>query len=69
MEEVRRLSSLQDAEINEAKKVLAYEVTKLVHGKLKLKKHNRLLKHCLEEAAHLPMSRLLKSLLLMQKVK
>ena len=37
--------------------------------KLKLKKHNRLLKHCLEEAAHLPMSRLLKSLLLMQKVK
>ncbi|WP_032122274.1 tyrosine--tRNA ligase [Clostridium amazonitimonense] len=32
MDEVRRLSSLQGAEINEAKKVLAYEVTKLVHG-------------------------------------
>ncbi|MDY6029070.1 MAG: tyrosine--tRNA ligase [Acidaminococcaceae bacterium] len=32
MEEVRRLSSLQDAAINEAKKVLAFEVTKLVHG-------------------------------------
>lgn len=32
MEEVRRLSSLKDAEINIAKKVLAYEVTKLVHG-------------------------------------
>lgn len=32
MEEVRRLGALQDAEINEAKKVLAYEVTKLVHG-------------------------------------
>ena len=32
MEEVRRLGSLQDAAINEAKKVLAYEVTKLVHG-------------------------------------
>lgn len=69
MEEVRRLSSLQDAEINEAKKVLAYEVTKLVHGEAEAEKHNRLLKHCLEEAAHLPMSRLLKSLLLMQKVK
>jgi tyrosyl-tRNA synthetase len=32
MDEVRRLSALQGAEINEAKKVLAYEVTKLVHG-------------------------------------
>jgi tyrosyl-tRNA synthetase len=32
MNEVRRLGSLKDAEINEAKKVLAYEVTKLVHG-------------------------------------
>ena len=33
MDEVRRLSSLEGAEINEAKKVLAYEVTKIVHGK------------------------------------
>lgn len=32
MEEVRRLGSLKDKEINEAKKVLAYEVTKIVHG-------------------------------------
>ena len=32
MEEVNRLSNLKDAAINEAKKVLAYEVTKLVHG-------------------------------------
>jgi tyrosyl-tRNA synthetase len=32
MEEVRRLGTLKDAEINEAKKVLAYEVTKLIHG-------------------------------------
>lgn len=32
MDEVRRLSALQDSAINEAKKVLAYEVTKLVHG-------------------------------------
>lgn len=32
MEEVRRLGALQDSQINEAKKVLAYEVTKLVHG-------------------------------------
>ena len=32
MEEVRRLGALRDAAINEAKKVLAYEVTKLVHG-------------------------------------
>lgn len=32
MEEVRRLGSLPGNKINEAKKVLAYEVTKLVHG-------------------------------------
>ncbi len=32
MDEVRRLGALRDAEINEAKKVLAFEVTKLVHG-------------------------------------
>ncbi|AUS95759.1 tyrosine--tRNA ligase [Clostridium thermosuccinogenes] len=32
MDEVRRLGSLKDAEINEAKKVLAYEVTRIVHG-------------------------------------
>ncbi|AWI07106.1 tyrosine--tRNA ligase [Clostridium drakei] len=33
MDEVKRLGALQGAEINEAKKVLAYEVTKIVHGK------------------------------------
>lgn len=38
MDEVRRLSSLKDQEINEAKKVLAYEVTKLVHGEEEAKK-------------------------------
>ena len=32
MEGVKRLSSLKDAEIKKAKNVLAYEVTKLVHG-------------------------------------
>ncbi|MCX7950365.1 MAG: tyrosine--tRNA ligase [Clostridiales bacterium] len=32
MDEVRRLGSLKDKEINEAKKILAFEVTKLVHG-------------------------------------
>ena len=32
MDEVRRLGALRDAEISEAKKILAFEVTKLVHG-------------------------------------
>ncbi len=32
MDEVRRLGALKDSAINEAKVVLAYEVTKLVHG-------------------------------------
>lgn len=35
MEEVDRLSSFKDEKINEAKEVLAYEVTKLVHGEEK----------------------------------
>lgn len=33
MDEVRRLGSLEGNKINEAKEVLAYETTKLVHGK------------------------------------
>jgi tyrosyl-tRNA synthetase len=32
MDEIRRLASLKDEQINEAKKILAFEVTKLVHG-------------------------------------
>jgi tyrosyl-tRNA synthetase len=38
MDEVRRLGALKDREINEAKKVLAYEVTKLVHGEEEARK-------------------------------
>ncbi|MCC8013967.1 MAG: tyrosine--tRNA ligase [Eubacterium sp.] len=38
MDEVRRLGSLKDAEINKAKEVLAYEVTKIVHGEEEAKK-------------------------------
>lgn len=32
MEEIRTLGALEGAEINKAKEVLAYEVTKIVHG-------------------------------------
>ncbi|WP_352418123.1 tyrosine--tRNA ligase [Proteiniborus sp.] len=38
MDEVRRLSALEGAKINEAKKVLAFEVTKLIHGEEEAKK-------------------------------
>ena len=38
MAEVRRLGVLKDAAINEAKTVLAYEVTKLVHGEAEAEK-------------------------------
>ena len=38
MDEVRRLASMEDREINKAKEVLAYEVTKLVHGEEEAKK-------------------------------
>lgn len=32
IEEVKRLSDLKDEEINEAKKIAAFEITKLIHG-------------------------------------
>lgn len=32
MDEVKRLASLQDEKINEAKKIAAFEITKLIHG-------------------------------------
>ncbi len=38
MEEVRRLGALKGAEINRAKEVLAYEITKIVHGEEEAKK-------------------------------
>ena len=38
MDEVRRLGALKDSAINEAKRVLAYEVTKNVHGEEEAKK-------------------------------
>jgi len=38
MDEVRRLSALQGSAINEAKKTLAFECTKLVHGEEKAEK-------------------------------
>lgn len=33
IDEIKRLEALKDAEINEAKKILAYEITQIVHGK------------------------------------
>ena len=38
MDEVNRLSSLQDEQINEAKKVAAFEITKLIHGEEEARK-------------------------------
>lgn len=38
MDEVRKLGALKDAEINYAKDVLAYEITKIVHGEEEAKK-------------------------------
>lgn len=38
MEEVNRLSNLRDEQINEAKKVAAFEITKLIHGEEEARK-------------------------------
>lgn len=37
-EEVEKLSGLKDEKINEAKKIAAYEITKLIHGEEEAKK-------------------------------
>ncbi len=36
MDEVKRLSALKDEQINEAKKIAAFEITKLIHGEEKM---------------------------------
>ncbi|WP_058485072.1 tyrosine--tRNA ligase [Defluviitalea phaphyphila] len=41
MEEVNKLSSLEGAEINKAKEILAFEVTKIVHGEEEAKKADK----------------------------
>ena len=38
MDEINRLSSLKDDKINEAKKIAAFEITKLIHGEEEAKK-------------------------------
>lgn len=38
MDEIRRLEKLEGQELNEAKRILAYEVTKLVHGEAEAQK-------------------------------
>lgn len=38
MDEVRRLGALKDQQINEAKRVLAFEVTKMIHGEEEARK-------------------------------
>jgi len=42
MEEINRLAQLKNEQINEAKKVLAYEVTKLIHGEEEAQKARNL---------------------------
>jgi len=42
MDEINKLAQLKDEQINEAKKILAYEVTKLVHGDVEADKARQL---------------------------
>lgn len=51
MDEVRRLGALRDQEINEAKKILAFEVTKLAHGEEAAKKAQETAERLFEEGA------------------
>ncbi len=51
MDEIERLSSLEGAEINKAKEILAFEVTKLVHGEEEAKKAAKAAKALFGEGA------------------
>ena len=51
MDEVRRLGALQDSEINKAKEVLAFEVTKIIHGEEEALKAQKAAKALFEGAA------------------
>jgi len=52
MEEVRRLGALEGAEINHAKEVLAFEVTKAIHGEAEAKKAEIAAKAIFVEGSH-----------------
>ncbi len=65
MNEVRKLSSLEGAEINKAKEVLAYEVTKLVHGQEEAQKAQKAAKALFsgnKQASSIPTTELSKSI-------
>jgi tyrosyl-tRNA synthetase len=51
MAEIRKLEALGGAEINEAKKILAYEVTKLCHGEAAAKEAAETARKVFEEGA------------------
>jgi len=51
MDEVRRMGALQDREINEAKKILAFEATKLAHGEEEARKAEKTAERLFEDGA------------------
>ncbi len=60
-QEVERLSSLKDEQINEAKKVAAYEITKLIHGEEEARKAEESAKALFEgngDIKNMPMTKL-----------
>ncbi len=66
MDEVNRLGSLKDQEINQAKKILAYELTKMVHGKDQAQKAQKAAETLFEDGADMqdvPTSPIAKDLL------
>ncbi|NLN15432.1 MAG: tyrosine--tRNA ligase [Tissierellia bacterium] len=65
MDEVRRLGSLEGAEINKAKEVLAYEVTKFIHGEeeaIKAQKASRALFAGAKEDGSIPFTEMERSI-------
>lgn len=51
---------MEGAKLNEAKEILAYELTKLVHGEEEAKKAKEASMHCLQAAGFLHICRRLK---------
>lgn len=53
MNEIEKLASLKDSEINKAKIVLAYEITKIIHGEEEADKAKRASEALFEEGKHM----------------
>ena len=50
LEQIDEMDKWEGSQLNQAKEILAYELTNLVHGEEEAKRHRRVQEHCLPVA-------------------